>query len=84
MSTNTQPRLTDLAKKHIFTEYLPTFAIPTSKSLGIFLFAPTTTKSKTKQQKKNTYLTGSKSGRDHSSTTLRLGEQNIHHWRPVG
>jgi len=35
-------------KKHIFTKYLSTSAIPTGKSLGIFLFAPTTTK----QQKK--------------------------------
>jgi len=40
-------------------------------------------KNKDKTTKENINLTGSNSGKDHSSTTLRLGEQNIHHWRPV-
>jgi hypothetical protein len=72
LSTNTQPRLI----KHNSTGDPPTSAIPTGQSLGIFLFAPTTTKPKTKQRKKNINLTGSNSGRDQSSTNLRLEEQN--------
>jgi hypothetical protein len=40
--------------------------------LELFLFAPTTTKQT--KEKKNTSLTGSKSGKEHSSTTLGLGE----------
>jgi hypothetical protein len=76
LSANTQPRLLDLAIKHTSTGYPPTSAIPPGQILGILLLASTT--------KENTNLTGSNSGRDHSSTTKRLGEQNIHHWRPVG
>jgi hypothetical protein len=52
LSKNTQPSLIDLAIKHNSTGDPSTSAIPTGQSLGNLLFAPTTTKSKTKQQKK--------------------------------
>jgi hypothetical protein len=52
--------------------------------LGNLSVCTNNNKTKNKTTKENINLAGSKSGRDHSSTTIRLGEQNIHHWRPVG
>jgi hypothetical protein len=53
LSTNTQPRLIDLAIKHNSTGDPPTFAIPTGQILGILLLAPTTTKPKQNSNRKH-------------------------------
>jgi len=74
LSTNTQPRLVDLASKNISTGDLPTSTIPYKPKPENPYACTKNRKTKTKQLKKTT-STGSNTGRDQKLHNLKAGRK---------